>query len=67
MNIWDWLLDDRDVFISYRIFWIVIAVLVVIAIVAVYMVTGLAFSSSSTGGANSTSGGGKIDVCITPV
>ena len=65
MNIWDWLLDDRDVFVSYRILGIVIAVLVLIAIVTVCVVTSIAISRSYD--QSITSSGGKIDVCVAPV
>lgn len=66
MNIWDWLLDDRDVFVSYRVLGIVIAVLVLVAIVTVCVLTTLAISSSYVP-TDITSSGSKIDVCVTPV
>lgn len=66
MNIWDWLLDDRDVFVSYRILGIVVAILVLIAVVAVCVLTILAIGRSpDLTDANSSSS--KIDVCTTPV
>ncbi len=66
MNIWDWLLDDRDVFVSYRILGIVIAVLVLIAIVTVCVFTTLAISRSYVlSEANSSSS--QVNKCVTAV
>lgn len=66
MNIWDWLLDDRDVFVSYRILGIVIAILVLIAIVAVCVLTTLAVGRSPDL-TDASSSSYKVDVCTTPV
>ena len=66
MNIWDWLLDDRDVFVSYRILGIVIAVLVLIAIVTACVFTTLAISRSYVL-SETNSSSSQVNKCVTAV
>ncbi len=67
MSIWDWLLEDRDVYVSYRVLGIMIASLVVVAVVTVCVLTTVTISRSYPPGESASRSGGEVNKRITPV
>ena len=69
MNIWDWLVDDRDIFVQYRIVWIVLiaALLLTLLSMMFVFVKVAAPKSSSEGRPEDHPLSGQADVVISPV
>ena len=69
MSIWDWLVDDRDIFVHYRIVWIILlaALLLTLLTLTFVYVKAAAPKSSAEGRPEDHSLSGQADVMVSPV